>query len=326
MKYLKWFGLIILLVLVVGAVKEITLPKNSQPLLVPTFSASQARYLGLNPTEAYLRIIKELKPKQIRLQANWDQIEPQFDQFDFFELDNFVDIATVNKVAVTLAIGRKLPRWPECHDPVWLKDLRPDQADERLEIMLKRVVAHYKDNPTIIRWQLENEPLFTFGNCPVPNWHRLVKEVNLLRQLDSSRPILLTDSGELSSWWETAPLADVQGVTLYRVTWNPITHYFSYPLPAYWYRLKAALVSWWVKDIIISELQLEPWASDGLNNLTYQEIQKSMSLDRFNDNVNYFYKTGFSQGFVWGVEWWLKAEQLGWPEYWQAGQKLFNRE
>ncbi|MBU1038719.1 beta-galactosidase [Patescibacteria group bacterium] len=325
MKYLKWFFLIILLVIVVGLVRLKTWPKNNQPLLVATFSAEQARYLGLDVFESYEKIIRELKPKQIRLQANWDDIEKQSGQFDFVELDSLISLAKQNNIAVTLAIGRKLPRWPECHDPDWLKNLRPDEVDERLFSMLEQVVAHYQANEAIVRWQLENEPLFTFGNCPVPNWHRLVKEVNLLRRLDSSRPILLTDSGELSAWWETASLADVQGVTLYRVTWNPLTGYFTYPLPAVWYRLKAALASLWVKDIIISELQLEPWAPDGLNNITYEQVQKSMSLARFNNNVNYFYKIGFNEGFVWGIEWWLKADQLGWPEYWQAGLKIFNK-
>ncbi len=326
MKYLKGLGLIILMVVVIGVVRERNLPKNSQPVLVPTFSAGQARYLGLKPEEVFEKIIKELKPQQVRLQANWDEIEPESGQFNFSELDGFIGLAASNQVQVTLAIGRKLPRWPECHDPFWLKNLRPDQAEERLILMIKQVVAHYKDNPAIIRWQLENEPLFTFGNCPVPNWHRLVREVELLKQLDPSRPILLTDSGELSSWWETASLADVQGVTLYRITWNPITGYFSYPIPAYWYRFKAALISWWVKDVIVSELQLEPWAPDGLNNLDYQAVQKSMSLDKFNSNVSYFYRTGFKEGFIWGVEWWLSLANQGHPEYWQAGQRLFNRQ
>jgi len=323
MKYLSVFLSIIALVLFWGVVRERQLPKTNQPRFIATFSASQARYLGLDAQTAYTKILQELKPSEVRLQADWDTIEPIAGQYNWQELDGFINQAAQQNIKVTLAVGRKLPRWPECHDPDWIKGLSFDEIKEDQLSMLRQVVNHYKDNPTIVRWQVENEPLFSFGVCPPPNWHTLVEEVALVKSLDKTRPILLTDSGELSSWWETAGLADEQGVTLYRVTWNALTGYFSYPLPAYWYRLKAALISPWVKQTVVSELQLEPWAPQGLNKLDQAGVRQSLSLDKFWDNVNFFRRTGFNEGFVWGVEWWIKAEQLGMPQYWQAGKQLF---
>jgi hypothetical protein len=190
--------------------------------------------------------------------------------------------------------------------------------------MLTEVVKHYRGNTTIVRWQLENEPMFGYGDCPPPSWHRLVAERDLLRSLDPTRPILLTDSGELSPWLETAPLADEQGTTMYRVTWNPILGYFSYPWPPLYYRIKAGLVSPFVNKTIVSELQMEPWAPAGLATLSLEEARKSFDLDRFHANVNFFRHTGLPEAVVWGAEWWYAALKHGDPSYWQAGAELFK--
>ncbi len=67
--------------------------------------------------ENYDAIIKELKPKRIRLIAYWDMIEREEDKFDFQNLDYQMDEAAFSGARVILAVGRKLPRWPECHEP-----------------------------------------------------------------------------------------------------------------------------------------------------------------------------------------------------------------
>ncbi len=324
MKYLWAFLGFLALLVAVGLTLQRSLPFVPEPRFVVTFSSEQARYLGLDPAETYQAILTELKPAHVRLQANWRDVEPEPGQFTFAEVDALVAGAQAHGATVTLAVGRKLPHWPECHDPLWAKSLKPWELDERILGMLSTVVKHYRGNATIVRWQLENEPMFGYGDCPPPSWHRLVAERDLLRSLDPTRPILLTDSGELSPWFETAALADEQGATMYRVTWNPILGYFTYPWPPLYYRIKAGLVSLFVKKVIVSELQMEPWAPAGLAQLSLEEARKSFDLDRFHANVNFFRRTGLPEAMVWGTEWWYSALKHGDPSYWQAGGQLFH--
>ena len=60
-----------------------------------------------------------------------------------------------------------LARWPECHAQhgrqIKLWNFQKIEAVK----MIQEAVAHYKDNQSIIIWQLENEPFFdAFGVCP----------------------------------------------------------------------------------------------------------------------------------------------------------------
>ena len=325
MRYLWIFLGGVALVVVAAWSLQRSLPITSNPRFAVAFSSEQASYLGLDPLETYQAILNDLRPQHVRLQANWNDIEPVVGQWNFAELDNLIALAGTKGATVTLAVGRKLPHWPECHDPAWVTELKPWELDERLMAMITQVVTHYRGNPIIVRWQLENEPMFGYGDCPPPNWHRLVRERDLLRSLDPTRPILLTDSGELSSWWETAGLADEQGTTMYRVTWNSLFGYFSYPWPPRYYRLKAALISPFVKRVVVSELQMEPWAPAGLATLSLEEARKSFDIKRFADNVQFFRRTGLPEAVVWGAEWWYAALKNSDPAYWQAGKELFRQ-
>ena len=56
------------------------------------------------------------------------------------------------------------------------------------------------------------------------------------------------------------------------------TRVFPLFLVTVFYRFKAALVLPFVNKTVISELQMEPWAPSGLNNLSYQEAQKSFFI------------------------------------------------
>lgn len=324
MRCLKIFLTIIASLFLVGLIGQFSLPKTDNPLWVLTYSTAHARYLGFDAVDLYKQIINDYHPKHVRLQASWDDIEKHPGQFDWSELDQIMQLTKDGGATVTMAIGRKLPRWPECHDPAWVKGLNSWEVQDYQFKMITAVVEHFKDNKIITRWQLENEPMFMFGDCPEPNWHLLKEERDWLKKLDSSRPILMTDSGELSPWFETANLADIQGVTMYRVTWNEVTGFFTYPIPAWFYRVKAALVSPLVDKVVVSELQLEPWAPYGLVNLSLSDSYKSLNHDRFSKNLEYFKKTGLSECFVWGAEWWYYAKQMGDDWYWQQGKEIFK--
>ena len=165
-----------------------------------TFSIKYAKELELDWRQTYLAILDDLKVNHIRLIAYWDDIETVRDKFDYSDLDWQVAEADKRGVNIMLAVGRRMPRWPECHDPEWLEDLAPEAIKVHQLEFLRATILRYKNFASIKSWQVENEPLFAlFGECPLPNKNFLKQEVDLVRGLDS-RPVVVTDSGELSHW------------------------------------------------------------------------------------------------------------------------------
>ena len=96
---------------------------------------------------------------------------------------------------------------------------------------MTEVVERYKDSKAIAYWQVENEPLFKFGLCP--SWYYqnddfLKKEVALVKSLDPSRKIIISDSGEQSTWFSAAKVGDIVGITMYRDVWAHVTDTFGF--------------------------------------------------------------------------------------------------
>ncbi len=53
------------------------------------------------------------------------------------------------------------------------------------------------------------------------------------------------------------------------------------------------------------ELQAEPWLIVSNPTATATEEQlKHMNAEIFQNNINYASKVGFSENYLWGVEWW----------------------
>jgi len=294
-----------------------------------TFSKKYAEELGLPWRAAYVAVLDDLGARKLRIPAYWNEIEPARGVYDFTALDWMLAEAQRREASVTLAVGRRLPRWPECHDPMWLDNAdqrRLDtqiNADEALLDYVRIVVARYRQHPVIERWQIENEPfLSTFGLCPPPDPQLLQKEIGLVRSLDA-RPIMVTDSGELSSWIALARYGDVLGVSLYRIVWNRWFGYFYWPLPSSYYRKKAELTRFHVKDVIITEVQLEPWADRPIREIPLAEQLRHFDEKHFRDTILYAKKTGLPEVYLWGIEWWWWAREQGHPEFWNIAREVF---
>ncbi|KKR08612.1 MAG: hypothetical protein UT32_C0001G0132 [Parcubacteria group bacterium GW2011_GWC2_39_14] len=289
------------------------------------FSKSYTEYLGLNWQQTYTAILDDLKVKNIRLAAPWNEIEPIEDHWVFTDLDWQVNEAVKRNVDIILVLGRRTPHWPECHDPVWLMGLPPEIIIDRQNKMMTKVIEHYKNISQIKIWQVENEPLLdVFGVCPPGDINLLRQEVTLVKNLDD-RPVLITDSGELSFWAAAANTGDIFGTTMYRVTHNPYLGYLYYHLPPAFYTVKAKLAGKNLNDVIVSELQAEPWAPGGLLNTSLEEQQVSMDGIRLVNHVNYAKRTGFVGAYLWGAEWWYwLREKQGVNELWDTAQKIFK--
>jgi len=295
----------------------------SQPEFGVTFSSVYASGLGLDPKVVYSAALDELEVKKIRLPVYWSQIEPDKGQFDWSLVDFFVQEAEKHGVKLTLVIGRKVPRWPECYVPDWAEGLQGSEAESALLNIEKVVVERYKNSLAVERWQVENEPFFPFGICPTPSTELLDKEIALVRSLDT-KPVLLTVSGEMDPWIPSARISDILGISMYRVSYNPATGLMPYPLTPLVYRFRTIVTGLFSKKIIVSELQAEPWFTKPIGELSDIERAEAFTVEDLVNNTNFASQSGFSEAYLWGVEWWYAEKQLGREELWQAGKSIFN--
>lgn len=291
-----------------------------------TYSDKFAEEMGLDWQEVYLAILDDLEVKNIRIPIYWDQIEQTEGEYDFSRYDFIFDEGKKRNVKFIANVGWRLPRWPECHTPLWLKNKTVDLARAKNLEMLDKVVRHFQDREEIVYWQVENEPLFNwFGECPKGDRKYLQTEIDLVKKIDDTRPIIISASGELASWKQEGQMADIFGTTVYRIVWNPIFKYVKYPIPDWFYRAKARFYNIDKNNTIISELQTEPWVPQGtLADLDFKEYDKSFSVSQFKANMQFAINVDFKQAYMWGVEWWYLQKTRGNTQYWDVARSVFN--
>lgn len=324
---------IVVIVLFVIAVLAVafnwpTKSKNEEMKFHLAFSNTFASAIGVDWREAYQTILDELKPEKVRVAAYWDEIERVSGEYDFSSLDYQIDQAKERGVRVVLALGIKVPRWPECYIPGFYQENKVAREEAILEYE-KVLINRYKSYENIEMWQVENEPFLPFGACQ-PDWvdAQLVdREIALVRSLDPSRPIMVTDSGELSLWVEAAKRSDIFGTTLYRIIHKEPYGYIKYPLGPSFFRIKAWVARIFAnqENIIISELQAEPWGPGWFPDMTLEEQYKSMSPKKLEEIAAYARRTKFQEAYLWGAEWWywLKVKSNN-QEMWETAKSLIS--
>jgi hypothetical protein len=296
--------------------------RSRRPAYGVTFSTQYAKWLGLDWQKAFIATLDDLRVRKFRIPVYWDDVESQKGHEDWSETDWMLKEAAARKAGVILAIGRKTPRWPECHVPGWAQSLGED--DQRKEVLrfLKDEVDHFKGDIAVKVWQVENEPLFQFGKCPQPDRAFLKTEIALVRSIDP-RPVMVTDSGELSTWIRTGSLGDILGISMYRLIWNKYLGELYWPVSPFYYTDRMNLLSPVVKKVIISELQAEPWFTKEPSKTPIAEQLAQMNAARLNDNAEFAATTGASEIYLWGVEWWYWLKTQGHEELWQAARALY---
>ncbi|MBI4159797.1 hypothetical protein HY504_01390 [Candidatus Wolfebacteria bacterium] len=293
------------------------------------FSQKFAVELGLDWQKTYIAILDDLGARRIKLASYWDLVEPAKDSFSFDDFDWQVREAEKRSAELTLVIGMKTPRWPECHIPKWAKNMSTEERQKEILALLKAIVSRYKPSLSVIRWQVENEPFFSFGECPDSDSSFLRKEIEAVKAIDPSRPVLVSDTGEMSLWITAARYGDIVGSTLYRRVWfKEIQKFVSFPLTPLYYSRRAALVKYlYGKDVINVELQAEPWSPLGSPLLiSRDEEERTMSIDQLRENIDFARRTGMKEAYFWGAEWWYHEKQNGRPEFWEEGRKTVQEE
>lgn len=330
-KIFALIGLIIFVFIFFFAAKFYDQSNQNNPVIYGvSYSPDYAEALGLDPKKTYQQMFKDLGVTKVRLPAYWDGIEPKKDEYDFSNLDFYINEAQKNNADVLLAIGYKLPRWPECRVPDWLKGAPTTERQTEQLKMLGTIIDYYtKINPksNIKAIQIENEPLLSFGICD-PVDEKFFKEEMAYVRSKTNLPIILTDSGELSSWIVPMQLSDYFGTTMYRIVENPILGIIPYPLQPWYYRVKSSLVRTIFapnnKRTINAELQAEPWADIFIADIPVSKQLEHFTLQDFKNNISFAKKTGFPETYLWGVEWWYWVADRGRPEYLQYAKSLLR--
>jgi hypothetical protein len=191
--------------------------------------------------------------------------------------------------------------------------------------LVRKTVGRYATSSAVMAWQVENEPFFPFGICPAPDYQMLTREIKEVESIDS-RPVIVTDSGELSTWIRAAYVADVLGISTYRVVWSSLVGYFYWPIKPQTYFHKSLLIRPLVDGVFISELQAEPWSAGQIADMPMSLQKKQMNPSRLRDNIEFARRTGVSEVYLWGVEWWYYAKENGYLEMWEAGTKMIEQE
>lgn len=322
-------GTIGAIVLILSAYLWIGIPsKTKEPLNIGvTFSVPYAIQLGLNWRETLTASLDDLGIRLFRIPAYWSRVEPSEGNFDWSEIDFQMDEIGRRNGTVTLAIGAKLPRWPECWIPSWaLQKGKNGEQEARLRY-LQAVVERYRNHPALGGWQVENEALFAFGVCPKPSWSFLKKEIQTVRLLDPTHSISTTDSGELSTWLRAGSVADRLGVSTYRkvrTMWEGTLSYWF--IPSYWYARRADLAKPWVDDVYVSEFQMEPWGDNPLEVTPIADQLAFFSPDTMRKNFSYAERMQIPEISFWGVEWWwwMKTKH-GDDRFWEIAKAFFEK-
>lgn len=337
---LSWRKVVLRTVLVLGVIVLVAgaalffLAKKEKPATITygmSFNTMYAEELGLDPRETYDAILDELGVRHLRLAAHWPMIEPTQGVYDFTELDYQVKRAEEVGAEVILAVGRRLPRWPECHIPAWADALSREERDNAQLEYMEEVVNRYKGSSAVTIWQVENEPfleVFAFEHCGELDEALLKKEVAFVRSLDGTRPILVTDSGNLGTWQGAYQAGDMFGTSVYVHFWNPELGQFRTFLPPWFYRVKDNVMAllYGEKPTMLIELSAEPWLVEPVVKVPLEVQFTRMNLEKFEDILIYAEGTHFDRQYLWGAEWWYWLKKQDRPEMWERGKRLFMKE
>lgn len=269
-----------------------------------SFSAKQCRNFNISVHDCLFWLCKEAGFRRFRLMSYWNEIEKEQGTYDFSELDMQVETIAAFEGAASLCLGIKQPRWPEYHWPKWAKELSNNEKTAAILRFIEIVVQRYKDNPTIISWQLENEALLKgFGESIQIDRKRLRAEYDLVKKLDPKRPIIMSTS---NGWGVPLrqPIPDIVGFSYYPIMYKNDKYNRTIQKP-WLHRLRKFIIEKFLRrKVFVHELQLEPWGPTAIWKMPIEEQDKSMDKEQIKNNIAAAQKIHAHPIDLWGAEWW----------------------
>lgn len=293
-----------------------------------SFSTKRAQELSIDWKAAFTALLDEMDIRHFRLMSYWDDIEQSRGDYTFSDLDWQMDEAAKRGAKVSLSIGLRQPRWPECHQPKWALTLKGHEWKQALYASMKTVVKRYEHHPALESWQLENEAVNNwFGTCDPPDVARINEEFKLVKAW-SKKPVYMSLSDQ-HGLPINPPTPDKYGYSVYRTVWSdktwPYIGYLTYPTPIWYHRARAAVIQLSKdRDIFIHELQLEPWGPIDTRYLSKQDQDKSMDKKQIKENLYFARMIGTPDIYTWGSEWWYWRKVNGDPSIWNTVKQEFD--
>ncbi len=327
---------VVLIALLIGSMYGIArwymASQASKPLIVGTsFIPAYAESFGLDAQQTMDAFINDLGIRHFRLVSYWDQLEPSKGQYDFSLLDWQFEKAEKADAKVTLSLGLRQPRWPECHMPAWAQNEPVSVWQPQLQDFIAQVVNRYKDSPALDSYQVENEYFLKgFGVCTNFDRQRLVDEYNLVKKLDPYHKAIIARSNNALGWPVGDPQPDEFGISIYKRVWDAgvTKRYLEYPFPAWFYGFVGGIEKIATgKDLMIHELQAEAWPPNGqgIQETSLDEQNKSFNAERFTDRVEFGKATGMREIYLWGSEYWYyRLVKLNDPSLWNVAKETFE--
>lgn len=215
---------------------------QSAPVEFPTILYGAAYYHEYMPYERLDKDVAMMKAagfNVVRLgESTWSLWEPEDGHFDYAWMDRVVD--AMGKAGIKVVMGT-----PTYSVPAWMAKQHPEILARRLnsqpntygmrqnmdtdspayrfyaERLIRRIAAHYKDNPNVIGWQIDNET----GSYGAANddvfigfQHHLEKKFGTPENL--SKAWFLNYWGQNIHTWEDLPTRDGAQSTGYKLEWS----------------------------------------------------------------------------------------------------------
>lgn len=276
--------------------------KNSIELGV-SFSVKTCNDYGIS-WEQTLSELLSAGIRRFRLMSYWDLHESAQGEYDFTLLDKQLAMIAESGARATLCIGMRQPRWPETHVPKWALALDEHTRIAHYLVYHEQVIERYRSHAEIESWQLENEFWNrSFGLNNTFSRRRLRTEFKMLRALDPDRPIIMS-LGNTVGLPLLCPKPDLFGTTMYLVQYEKGEYSTTRYSPLYFKlrRLLVRIFGW--RDLIIHELQAEPWGPKANWEMSDEEQTISMNPDQLKKCVDFARQSGMKYADLWGGEWW----------------------
>lgn len=329
-----------------------------------SFRPLQARDQGLEPRAALARLLAE-PFDVVRLAAYWDRLEPGPGRFEPEELDWQLEaVEAAGRQAIVVLGAVKSFGYPETFVPAHLlgrplpegRLVTPASHRALLDAavaFVSRLVERYRDRPSVVAWQVENEAVDPLGF--EHSW-RLAEsfveaEVAAVRLLDPGRPIVLTGflapgpAAALPQWWRTRGQgdslaiaerhADVVGLDSYpRIALlkaGSLGVYADGSRSAWAGRRNRRLVARVAARggrVMVTEGQAEPWETTlvppsppaaGMASCLPEHV-----IETYNAAMRWAGRPGpgLDAYLFWGAEYWLRRELDGDPRYLGAVRRI----
>ena len=238
------------------AVSTVSAQQTSAPagpaLDFPTVLYGAAYYNEYMPGDQSARLEKDVALMKaaglnvVRMgESTWSLWEPEDGRFEYAWMDQIVD--AMGKAGIKVVLGT-----PTYSIPAWMAHQHPEVLARRIpagafgglavdatygmrqnmdtdspayrfyaERLIRHIVAHYKDNPTVIGWQLDNETSnYEAANPDVFIGFQHYLEKKFVTPEALSKAWFLNYWGENLHTWEDLPTRDGAQSTGYKLEWT----------------------------------------------------------------------------------------------------------